>query len=95
MTPIRYPKPPIELPYEDFIGGVNRLEEAGIDMERTPEEAWPHFRAGESTTSRSHISSPTGCQLHQRRGPGHVPGGRAPILPSRPIDRQPGHHGGH
>jgi hypothetical protein len=40
--PDPYPDDPIELTYEEFLGGISRLED--FPMERTPEEAWPHFR---------------------------------------------------
>jgi hypothetical protein len=40
------PKPddPIELGYGDFLAAIDRLERAGFASERSPEEAWPHFR---------------------------------------------------
>ncbi|MCQ4040936.1 hypothetical protein ACFOSC_09455 [Streptantibioticus rubrisoli] len=46
---IRYdpdPRPddPLQLTYEDFLQGVARMTEQGYPMERTPQEAWPHFR---------------------------------------------------
>ena len=44
FDPDPLPEAPITLTYEEFLEGVNRLDEAGVDMERTPEEAWPHFR---------------------------------------------------
>ena len=40
------PRPDAELSltYEEFLGAFRRLEEVGFTMERTPEQAWPHFR---------------------------------------------------
>ena len=38
------PDAPIELSYDEYLRGVNRLVDIGFPMERTPEEAWPHFR---------------------------------------------------
>ncbi|MEP7055690.1 MAG: hypothetical protein ABI912_10630 [Actinomycetota bacterium] len=38
------PDAPISLSYEDFLTGIERLERGGFEMERTPSEAWPHFR---------------------------------------------------
>jgi hypothetical protein len=38
------PDDPIQLTYEEFLGGVSRMEDMGLQLERTPEEAWPHFR---------------------------------------------------
>jgi len=38
------PDDPIDLTYDDFLQGVARLEAVGYEIERAPEEAWPHFR---------------------------------------------------
>jgi hypothetical protein len=38
------PDDPIRLTYDDFLVGVARLQTVGYEIERTPEEAWPHFR---------------------------------------------------
>lgn len=42
--PDPFPDDPIELTYEEYLTGVERLRGIGFPMERTPEEAWPHFR---------------------------------------------------
>lgn len=34
----------LALTWADFLDGVARLREQGYPMERTPEQAWPHFR---------------------------------------------------
>lgn len=83
------PDAPINLTYDDFVSGVNRLGEAGIDMERTPDEAWPHFKGWRvnyesiAYVLADRISAPPAPWAGPR------PGGRAPILPRRPIDRHP------
>jgi len=38
------PDDPIELTFDEFKGAIGRLEEMDFPMERTPEEAWPHFQ---------------------------------------------------
>lgn len=38
------PDQPIALTRADFDAGVERLRTAGFPLERTPEQAWPHFR---------------------------------------------------
>jgi hypothetical protein len=38
------PDDPVELTYEEFLLGVERLRETAFPMERTAGEAWPHFR---------------------------------------------------
>ncbi|MFI9048433.1 hypothetical protein [Streptomyces sp. NPDC053427] len=39
-----HPDDALRLGYEDFLRGVERMAAQGYPMERTPEEAWPHFR---------------------------------------------------
>lgn len=81
----------IQLTYDEFEEGVSRLVQAGIDLERTPEEAWPHFRGWrinyESLVYELawRISAPPAPWTGpRRRDP-------VPLLPLRPVDRQPGH----
>jgi len=38
------PDDPIELTYEEFLYGVQRMRAQGYEFERTPQEAWPHFK---------------------------------------------------
>ena len=38
------PDEPLQLSYDDYLAGVQRLSEVGFPTERTAEEAWPHFR---------------------------------------------------
>jgi hypothetical protein len=38
------PRDPILLTYEEFLDGVARMKSQGYELERTPEEAWKHFR---------------------------------------------------
>ena len=89
FDPDPLPDAPIELSYDEFVAGVNRLGEAGVDMERTADEAWPHFRGWRvnyesiAYTLADRISAPPAPWAGPR------PGGRAPILPRRPIDRRP------
>ena len=42
--PDPFPDDPIELPYDDYLRGIERLREVDFPLERSPEEAWPHFR---------------------------------------------------
>ena len=39
-----FPDEPIQLSYDEYLEGIHRLREVDFPMERTPEEAWPHFR---------------------------------------------------
>ena len=38
------PSDPIRLTYEEYLEGTDRLGQVDYPFERTPEEAWPHFR---------------------------------------------------
>ncbi len=38
------PEDPVRLGYDEFLEGVARMREQGYPMERSPAEAWPHFR---------------------------------------------------
>src|SRR3712207_5360121 len=42
--PDPYPTDPIRLTYEEYMAGIERLRQVDFPMERTPEEAWAHFR---------------------------------------------------
>jgi len=44
FDPDPFPDDPIQLPYDEYLRGIERLREVDFPMERTPEEAWPHFR---------------------------------------------------
>jgi len=38
------PTDPIRLTREEYLDGIARLERAGLEFERSPDEAWAHFR---------------------------------------------------
>jgi hypothetical protein len=38
------PNAPIELSYDEYLAGLDRMQRANFPMERTPEDAWVHFR---------------------------------------------------
>jgi hypothetical protein len=84
------PDDPIELTYEEFSGGLRRMEEVEYPMERTPEEAWPHFRGWRVNYERiaytiaDMVVAPPGPWSGERS---HLPG--MAIIPQRPADRRP------
>jgi hypothetical protein len=85
-----FPDDPIELTYEEFLGGIHRLDEANFPMERTPEEAWPHFKGWRvnyealSYALADLVVAPPGPWSGSRH---HLPG--LAIAPTRPADRHP------
>ena len=84
------PTDPIELTYEEFAAGVDRLSGAGFPMENTPEEAWPHFRGWRvnyeslAYALADLVVAPPGPWSGPRD---HLPG--MAIVPQRPADRNP------
>lgn len=85
------PDGPIRLSYDDFAAAVARMDAAGVPRERTPEEAWPHFRGWRvnyetiADTLADILDVPPAPWLAQR--------GVAP-MPTRPADRTPDDPGG-
>jgi hypothetical protein len=90
FDPDPLPSDPIDLTYEEFAGGVHLLEDAGFQMERTPEQAWDHFKGwrvnyeGVAYALADAIVAPPGPWSGPRR---HLPG--MAIIPQRPPDRRP------
>lgn len=89
--PDPFPEDPIELTYEEFLGAVHRLTDGGFVTERTPEEAWPHFKGWRvnyeavAYAIADRIVAPPGPWSGGRT---HLPG--AEMVPQRPADRRPG-----
>jgi hypothetical protein len=83
------PDDPVELTYEMFLTGVQRLRDVGFPIERSPEEAWPHFRGWrvnyEDLASRlaDLVDAPPAPWSGTRT---HFP---EVIEPIRPVDRRP------
>jgi hypothetical protein len=83
------PDDPIGLPYAEFLQGIDMLRFSGYPMERTPEEAWPHFRGW-----RINYEATVYALAYQIdavpapwSGPRRRPGQRVSVR--SPIDRRP------
>ena len=88
FDPDPLPTDPITLTEEEFAAGVDRLVEAGFAIERTPEEAWPHFRAWR--VNYESIAYALADVLIAAPGPWSGPRRRVgTIVPVRPVDRTP------
>jgi hypothetical protein len=82
----------LQLTYEEFEAGVQRLVDVGFETERSIEEAWPHFRGWRVNYEA------TAYALAYRldavpglwSGPRRFAGDQMP--PHRPANRQPGGH---
>lgn len=83
------PDAEIQLTFEEFLEAYRRLEEVGFTMERSAEEAWPHFRGWRVNYE------PLAYELASRvdavpalwSGPRRKL--RAVMAPNRPPDRKP------
>ncbi|MFN2587871.1 MAG: hypothetical protein ABR613_07125 [Actinomycetota bacterium] len=90
FDPDPLPTDPIELTLDEFKGAVHQLEEVGFPMERTIEEAWPHFRGWRvnyeslAYALADFATAPPGPWSGPRE---HLPG--MSIIPQRPANRQP------
>ncbi len=88
--PDPFPEDPIELTYEEFLGGVHRIQQVGYQPERTPEEAWPHFRGWRvnyeaiAYAIADVVTAPPGPWSGERS---HLPD--IALVPQRPPDRRP------
>ena len=85
-----FPEDPIQLTYEEYMHGIERLRMVDFPMERTPEEAWPHFHGWRVNYEAvayevmDRIVAPPGPWSGERtrlRG--------MTIEPQRPADRRP------
>lgn len=90
FDPDPFPDDPIELTYEEYVGGIERLRALGFPMERTPEEAWPHFRgwrvnyeALAYALADQTVAAPAPWSGSRPQLPGLV------IVPVRPPNRRP------
>jgi hypothetical protein len=87
--PDPFPDDPIELTFDEYMDGVNRIQGIGFVTERTPEEAWTHFRGWrvnyEATAYAiaDAVSAPPGPWSGQRSRLGGIT-----IEPQRPADRR-------
>ncbi|MGW0586124.1 hypothetical protein ACWD25_62120, partial [Streptomyces sp. NPDC002920] len=80
----------IRLTYDEFEAAVSMLESTGFRAERTPEEAWPHFRGWRVNYETVAYELCRRCDAVPAlwTGPRDFP--TKPIPPRRPADRQPG-----
>lgn len=90
FDPDPLPTDPIALTYEEFEAGIARSVETGFPIERSVEEAWPHFRGWRVNYEEvayaiaNIVSAPPGPWSGPRD---NLPG--MEIIPQRPADRRP------
>ncbi|TWV31281.1 hypothetical protein FRZ03_35645 [Streptomyces misionensis] len=84
------PGAPLRLTYAEFDAAVEMLDAAGFHAERTPQEAWPHFRGWRVNYEALAYELCRRCDAVPAlwTGPRDFP--TASIPPRRPVDRRPG-----
>lgn len=90
FDPDPMPDEPISLTFEEFVAGIEGAAAVGFPFERTPEEAWPHFRGWRVNYEKvaysiaNVVSAPPGPWSGPRD---NLPG--MEIIPQRPANRTP------
>jgi hypothetical protein len=84
------PDDPITLTFEEFRAGVARLERGGYAMERSPEEAWVHFRGWRVNYEAIAYALAELVDAVPALWSGPRRGVAAPVAPKTPVNRLPG-----
>jgi hypothetical protein len=86
-----HPGDSLELTRADFDAAVHRLAEVGWTFERSPDQAWPHFRGWRvnyetaAYNIAAHLDLPPAAWSGSRARLG-----AAAAMPQRPVNREPG-----
>jgi hypothetical protein len=84
------PDDPITLGYGEYLRGVQRLRDIEFPLERSPEDAWPHFKGWR--VNYEQVALAIGDRIVATPGPWagtRVALGSATIPTKRPVDRTP------
>ena len=83
------PETPVRLTFAEFDAAVAMMDSAGFQAERSPREAWPHFKGWRVNYEELAYELCRRCDAVPAlwTGPRDFAGG--PIPPQRPMDRQP------
>jgi hypothetical protein len=90
FNPDPSPDDPITLTYEDFLGGVARLERGGFPIERPAEEAWPQFHGWRVNYEAIAYALAERVDAVPALWSGPRRGLREPVAPHTPVNRLPG-----
>jgi hypothetical protein len=83
------PDADLQLTYEEFADGVQRLADVGFEMERDAQEAWPHFRGWRANYESIAYSLAYATDAVPALWSGPRRWAHEPIAPIRPANRQP------
>lgn len=87
--PDPHPDDPIALTYEEFLDGVARLQAVGYEIERAPEEAWPHFKGWRVNYERQCYALAAVVEAVPAVWSGPRRGDPEQLLPVTPANRTP------
>jgi hypothetical protein len=88
------PDDPIQLSWEDFMQGWERITSVGFPVERTAEEAWPHFRGWRVNYEAAAYKLASGLDAVPARWSGTRRHGWVHFEPRRFTNRTPEHPDG-
>jgi hypothetical protein len=85
------PDDPVQLTWEEFLDGWERITSVGFPVERTAEEAWPHFRGWRVNYEAAACKLALGLDAVPARWSGPRRHEWAPFEPRRLANRTPEH----
>ena len=88
------PDDPVRLSWEEFMQGWERITSVGFPVERTAEEAWPHFRGWRINYEAAAYKLAAGLDAVPARWSGPRRNRWGPFEPRRLINRTPEHPDG-
>jgi hypothetical protein len=88
------PDDPVQLSWEEFTSGWERITSAGFPVERTAEDAWPHFRGWRINYEAAAYKLAAGLDAVPARWSGPRRHGWGPFEPRRLANRTPEHPDG-
>jgi hypothetical protein len=88
------PDDPIRLSWQEFMQGWERITSAGFPVERTPEQAWPHFRGWRVNYEAAAYKLASGLDVVPARWSGARRHPWGPFAPRRFTNRTPEHPDG-
>ena len=88
------PDDPVQLSWEEFMRGWERITSVGFPVERTAEDAWPHFRGWRINYEAAAYKLAAGLDAVPARWSGPRRHGWGPFEPRRLTNRTPEHPDG-
>jgi hypothetical protein len=81
------PDDPIQLTHDEFIAGAEHARAGGVEFEREPEAAWPHFRGWRANYEEAAYALAAELDVVPALWSGPRPRPGPSLPPIRPVDR--------